>query len=300
MTGTKFSIAKKEFELFKDSSLKEILTEKSFTDVTIACNDDKQIDAHRIILSSQSLFFKRILQVNGRRDILIYLPNVSSNDMETILEYLYLGQTEIGEQELEKFIILGKMFEIKSLMDLQLNLTSEPEVAKKIKETGYEGDGLLINKSLLKRQANGKYPCDQCDYQSVVRSGVRRHQEAVHLGIKHPCNECPKEYCNSSELKCHIKSAHEGVFYQCDQCNKTFSQHKILLLHEREHQGIITKCTQCGQNFKNVTALNYHVHKLHDGLKHVCDMCDFRTNRIHRLKEHKGTIHVSTLSEKAQ
>ena len=30
MTGTKFSIAKKEFELFKDSSLKEILTEKSF------------------------------------------------------------------------------------------------------------------------------------------------------------------------------------------------------------------------------------------------------------------------------
>jgi hypothetical protein len=301
MNRTKLSVTQKDFELCKESSLKDILNEKSFTDVTLACNDDKQVDAHRIILGSQSLFFKRILKVNDRRDILVYLPNVSSDDLEPILQFIYLGQAEIGEQELEKFLMFGKMFEITGLMDLQFNPASEPDIAKKIMETGYEGDGVLINKSLLKRQPNGKYPCDQCDYQSVHKRSVRRHQDAVHLGIKHSCDECPKEYCDPYELKCHKQSAHEGVFYQCEQCNKTFPAHRTLLQHEREHQGINTKCTQCEKSFKNVTSLNYHVTKEHDGLKHVCDLCGFRTNRIFRLKEHKGTVHTtSKMTEKAQ
>ena len=297
MTGEKFSVSQKDFELCKDTLLKDALNEKCFTDVTIACNDDKQIDAHRIILSSQSLFFRRIFKVNDRRDMLIYLPTISSDDLQTMLEFLYSGQAEIGEHDLENFISVGKIFEIKGLMDLQLNSsTPEPDVIKEIMETGcgYEGDGLLINKSLLKRQPNGKYPCDQCDYQSVYRRGVRRHKEAVHLGIKHPCNECPKEYGDLYDLRMHKKAAHEGVVYQCDQCNKTYSQRKNLLQHEREHQGINTKCTQCEKSFETTMALYHHVNKEHDGLKYVCDMCEFRTNRVYRFKEHKGTVHTST------
>ena len=81
-------------------------------------------------------------------------------------------------------------------------------------------------------------------------------------------------------------------FYQCDQCNKTYSQHKNLLQHEREHQGLNTKCTQSEKSFKNATAVNYHVTKVHDGLKYVCDLCDFKTNRVYRLREHKGIAHV--------
>ena len=152
-----------------------------------------KIEAHRIILSSQSLFFMRILKVNVKQNILIYLPNVSSGELETILEFLYLGQTEIDESDLGKFINFGQIFEIKGLVDLQFNPTGEEDVAKNIKGAGYEDDGLLISKSLLKRQLNGKFSCDQCDYQSVVRGAIIRHKEAIHLGIKYSCDECPKE-----------------------------------------------------------------------------------------------------------
>ena len=294
------SVKQKDFDLCKEDSLKDMLNQKLFTDVTLACNDDKQVDAHRIILSSQSSFFRRILKVNDRRDILIYLPSVSSCELEIILEFVYSGQMEISEQDVDKFIMFGKMFEIKSLMDLEMNHASDPDFASKIIETGYEGHGLLINKSLLKRLPNGKFPCGQCDYQSVRKIGVKRHEDAVHLGIKYDCNECPKAYSNQDELKLHKKSAHEGVFYQCEQCNKTFPQHKTLLLHEREHQGIVTKCTQCEKSFNNVTALNYHINKQHEGLKYVCDLCNFKTKKIFRFKEHKGTVHTFEVSEKAE
>ena len=291
MSEKKLSIIQKDFELCRETSWKDIFKEKCFADVTLACNDDKQIDAHRIILIAQSLFFRRILKANDRRDILIYLPNISSDELEKVLEFVYSGQIEISEQELDKFIMIGKMLEIKCLMDLKLNPASNPDFSMQIVEKGFEGDAVLINKSKMKKLPNGKYPCGKCDYQSVFPRGVKRHEDAVHLGIKHGCNECSKEYSNKDELKLHTKSAHEGIFYQCEQCNKTFAQHKTLLLHEREHEGIVTKCTQCEKSFNNVTALNYHINKQHGGLKYVCDLCDFKTARKIHFKEHKGTVH---------
>ena len=245
-----------------------------------------------IILSAQSLFFNRIFKINDKRDILIYLPNISSDELKHILEYLYIGQTDISENDLVQFMIFGKLFEIKGLVDLPP--MGDPKDTKKIKEEGFEDESLLISKSLLKRQPNGKFPCDLCEYQSVFRRGVRRHQEAVHLGIKHACDECPKEYGDLNNLKINKKSAHEGVFYQCDQCNKTYSKHSTLLVQERDHQGINTDCVQCEKSFKTSMALYYHVKTQHGDSKYNCNLCDYKTNRKHGLKDHNSKIHNST------
>ena len=296
MAINKLSLAQKDFELFKDGSVKDILNEKRYTDITLACNDDKQIDAHRIILSSHSLFFRRILQQNDRRDMLLYLPNASSIELENILEFLYLGQTEVDENDFEKFLRLGKVFEIQILTDLEINCEREPGILlQAIMDSGYVGEGLVIGKSLLKRQPNGKFPCDQCDYQSVARSHVKRHKEGVHFGIKHSCDECAKEYFDLYELRIHKKSAHEGVLYQCEQCNRTFPHPKTLQTHEKEHQGSVTKCTRCEKSCTTVGSLRHHIIKHHDGLKHVCDQCEFKTKRLQSLKEHKGTVHTTSI-----
>ena len=93
MNSPNFSVAQKDFELCKESSLKDVYKDKSFTDITLACNDVKKNDSQRIILSSKSLFFMRILKANDKKDILIYLQNVSSGELATILEFVYLGQT---------------------------------------------------------------------------------------------------------------------------------------------------------------------------------------------------------------
>ena len=289
---TRFNVAQKKFELNRENTLREILNDKNFADVTLACNDGRQVNAHRIILSSQSLFFKQILEANNKNNVLLYLHEVSSDELESILEFLYLGHTEISEQCLTRFLFLGHMFQISGLVEHDINISDDKDFTKKVIESGYEGEGLLINKSVWKRQPNGKFPCDQCDFQSAERRHVQRHINTVHLGIKHACDECSKEYGDPHELKLHKKSAHEGVYYECGQCNKTFSLHRRLLQHEREHAGINTKCTQCDISFKSLNTLNYHVLKYHDGLKYVCDICGFRARKIFKLKEHKGTMHV--------
>ena len=134
MSERNLAVAQKELRLLEQSLLKDILTEKQFTDVTIACNDEKQIDAHSIILSSQSMFFRRILKVNYKRHIVIYLPTVSATEMETWLEFLYFGQTEISEQVLEQFIEVGKMFEIKNFLDIQSDPPCEPDFNRTLQQ----------------------------------------------------------------------------------------------------------------------------------------------------------------------
>ena len=147
MSSPKCSVSQKDFELFKEASLRDSFSNKSFTDVTLVCNDDKPIEAHRIILSAQSLFFSRILKFNDKRDMLIYLSHISSEEMNMILEFMYLGQAEVSEDDLEKFLNHGKVFEIKGLVEQHFNAISDPNAARNIKEDGYEDETLVISKS---------------------------------------------------------------------------------------------------------------------------------------------------------
>ena len=288
---SKCSVSEKDFELFKEASLRETFNNKSFTDVTLVCNDDNPIDAHRIILSAQSLFFNRILKVNDKRDMLIYLPNIASEQMNLILTFIYLGQAEVSENELEKFLSFGKVFEIKGLSEQHFNALDDQHVVPKIKEEGYEDGTLVIGKSLLKRLQNGKFPCDQCSFQSVTRRGVKKHQDSIHLGITHVCDECPKEYSDPSALKSHKQNAHDGISYKCDLCNKVYSNHKSLLKHEREHRGIGTSCPRCEESFRSEGKLRHHIEKQHDGVKYKCDNCDYVATRKFSLKEHINSVH---------
>ena len=46
------------------SAFSEMRDDTEFTDVTLACEDNQKIDAHRIILSTSSSFFGNILMEN--------------------------------------------------------------------------------------------------------------------------------------------------------------------------------------------------------------------------------------------
>ena len=284
-----FQISQKHYDVYKEDMLKD----KEFTDVTLATNDNKQVDAHRIILSSQSSFFNRILKENSKREILIYLPNISYEELQSLMEYIYLGQTEIGEQNLRNFLAVGKHFEVRGFEDEAINseVLDESFIAK-IEESGYKGDFLSINKPKIERQANGKFSCDQCEYESVRRNSIKRHTDAVHLGIKFQCNECQIEYSSDDQIKAHINSVHNGEFYECDQCNKKFEQPRTLHLHVKfSHEGRKTKCNECDKTFSSTSGLSYHVRKDHKGFRYPCDQCKYQAKTRSYLKIHQQAKH---------
>ena len=92
-----------------------------FTDVTLATVDNEQIEAHKVILSACSPFFRNILIRNQHQKPLIYLKDVHSTDLTLLLEYIYHGECQVANEDLRKFITLGEELEINGLIDQPKN-----------------------------------------------------------------------------------------------------------------------------------------------------------------------------------
>ena len=115
MSNEKFSLSWKEFESCTIDTFKDLLYNQDFTDVTLVCEDDKQIKAHKAVLSSCSNFFKRILKKNPHQHPLIYLRGIKHCNLQAIIQFIYLGQTEVDQEDLELFMIDAKELEIRGL-----------------------------------------------------------------------------------------------------------------------------------------------------------------------------------------
>ena len=55
------------------SSFRDLREDREFTDVTLACEDGQQVEAHKLVLVSSSPFFMELLKKNKHPHPLIYM-----------------------------------------------------------------------------------------------------------------------------------------------------------------------------------------------------------------------------------
>ena len=70
---------------------KDLYEEEKYSDVTLVCDDQTQFSAHKIVLRACSPVFKKIIDNNPIQHPLIYLRGIQSFEMESILQFMYLG-----------------------------------------------------------------------------------------------------------------------------------------------------------------------------------------------------------------
>ena len=96
--------------------LKELNSDESFADVTLVTDDKKQIKAHRNILSACSSVFKEILHINTNNNHpVIYLRGIQHSEMESILQFIYLGEAKFYEERMNEFLTVAKNLDIREL-----------------------------------------------------------------------------------------------------------------------------------------------------------------------------------------
>ena len=77
-----------------NSAFGRLRDDKELTDVTLACEDGQQMEAHKVILAASSPFFENILQRNKHPHPLIYLRGFKSVDLRAILDFLYFAKAK--------------------------------------------------------------------------------------------------------------------------------------------------------------------------------------------------------------
>ena len=95
------------------TSFQKLRNNKDFSDVTLACEDGKQLEAHKVVLASSSPFFMELLQKNKHPHPLVYMMGVKYEDLEAIIDFLYTGEANVSKENLDRFLSVAE--------DLKLN-----------------------------------------------------------------------------------------------------------------------------------------------------------------------------------
>ena len=114
MANEKFCLRWNDFEQNISVAFRELRDDKDFFDVTLAC-DDEQIEAHKVILSACSPFFRRILRKNSHAHPLLYLKGVKFNDLQSVLNFMYHGEVNVAQEELNSFLSVAEELHVKGL-----------------------------------------------------------------------------------------------------------------------------------------------------------------------------------------
>ena len=224
------------WETFSDhlpNMLREMMTEGAFTDVTLICEDKKNIKAHRNILAACSPVFKNMFEAsNYANHPIVFLKGIKSSEMESILQFIYLGETTFNQERLKNFLDASKCLEIPELGSVQndeqedISLGPDSNLSTYLTPDVQQPDG--IGKIKTEHGAQQLYDTQNLtnEHQDPLSGKINREVKR-----EHQCNDCSKVFTQPAHLRRHKKSIHEGVKHYCQLCNTGFTQPGNLTRH---------------------------------------------------------------------
>ena len=83
----------------------------STTDVTLVCDDGKEINAHKVVLCASSNFLNNAISRNENLKKLS-LKGIQHQEMKSILEFMYLGVVKVSQDKINEWIYAAKILEV--------------------------------------------------------------------------------------------------------------------------------------------------------------------------------------------
>ena len=124
-SGEKLCLQWNDFQTNLTSAFRDLREDKEFTDVTLACEDGQQVEAHKVVLISSSPFFKSLLQRNKHPHPLIYMRGLKSKDLVAMIDFLYHGEANVYQENLDSFLAIAGELQLKGLHGNQTEAMSE-------------------------------------------------------------------------------------------------------------------------------------------------------------------------------
>ena len=246
----KLCLQSNDFQENIKSAFGNLREDNDFTDVTLACEDGQQVEAHKVILAASSPFFQKLLGRNKHPHPLIYMRGMKSEDLLAIVDFLYRGEAKIQQENLESFLAIAEELQLKGLMGKTEEKVGNFEEEKKTSTFSPVGGKIPKRPSPTRNIPNdgenrtvaipGNFSGDLEELEERVKSLMEKSQNKIANGQGHvfavTCKVCGKEGL-SRNMKDHIEANHiKGIIIPCDFCEKIFRSRNGLRLHKRQHQ----------------------------------------------------------------
>jgi hypothetical protein len=95
----------------------QLLQTEAFCDVTLAC-DKGSIKAHKMVLSACSPYFQALFFDNPCQHPIIIMKDVKWHELKAIVEFMYKGEINVGQDQIGGLLKLAEMLKIRGLADV--------------------------------------------------------------------------------------------------------------------------------------------------------------------------------------
>jgi len=313
MGSEKFCLRWNEFEKNISGAFRELRDDKDFFDVTIAC-DDEQIQAHKVILSACSPFFRSVLRRNPHQHPLLYLKGVRYSDLQYVLDFMYQGEVSVAQEELNSFLAVAEDLKVKGLTQ------SQSPVRGQVKSKDVKIPQRVNEKEIFQSNINAHSPApshriiNQSSHYPTdfsVEAFNTTHEEDIQeiVPVKSEPKDlpakpmtlatAPQDHYPSSQTGCHSLAPAEDEQYipyedygQCgddqgyyysgtggqqggaEQSEGHKEQIETSILISEENGATFYKCSLCGKTTQRKDALKTHVENIHFPGSYACQYCD--------------------------
>jgi len=314
MSSEKFCLRWNDFERNISGAFQELRTDKDFFDVSLVC-EDEQIQAHKVILSACSTFFRNILRQNPHPHPLIYLKGVTFPDLQSVLNFMYHGEVNIAQEELNSFLSVAEDLRVKGLTQSQ----SVPVTDKKIETYKHkkERDNVVEPQNIKERSKMNAIHTHthhentaQEDYD--IHTVARKEQQQ---SIKSEPKDPSLTYNTVQDTMEYSVATYQGVGYedysQYDvQAQEQYSAddedvdvrtpEDLLKFVLPGDSGFV--CFYCSKVFPNKRDVRNHLESIHfpNYFTYCCELCgkefkSLNSRNIHMTRNHNKTKKVSGL-----
>jgi hypothetical protein len=245
----KFCLKWNDFQHNIVGSFSELRRDTDFSDVTLVCEED-HIEAHRIILTACSPFFSKVLKKNKHSHPMIYMRGLKAKELKAIVDFIYLGEANIYQEDLDAFLSISEELQLKGLSATQEKTTDmveehkpKPKLPKKEQKVNvYYQPQQEIEDSSQTMDCNYLVPANE--NQMTVHDNTANIKAQIDSLIEvigeraFRCAVCGKERQGRDsrrDLGRHVETHIEGLSYPCNQCGKVARSSNALMCHVYKH-----------------------------------------------------------------
>ena len=256
-----------DFQGNTEKIFKSLRSEPDFSDVTLVSKDNQHIKAHRVILSRSSPVFQSMLHSIEHTHPLIYMTGIESKYLSTLMDFIYNGEANIAEEDLQEFMNIAQELKVDGLKD--------KEQAEETKFT-----------SILK--SNEAFIFKFREFHGIKENQNQQIQEPEELTL-------PLKV--ETDIDSIVIQKEDYIKEECilisDKCKIHDLNERVSSMIEINSQGF--NCTVCGLDLvkQRRSLLVNHIETKHMNLSFPCVQCQSSKSFNSRkgLSKHRGSQH---------
>lgn len=275
-------------------SYKSLREERDFIDITLVSDDEMKFEAHKVVLSASSPFFRNILRGASKNvNTIIFLSGVRSSDLQLVMDFVYNGEVKLHQENIPSFLEATSKLKISGLSE-QVPESEEPiqNMFDKSDNTNIQDfitchkleNELLLN-AYIDTSIENMGMSDDVDSKNTIASEGKWETSGPQKFQQEDDKPVLSQQDSNRKVVNQFPPA-EIVYDFKGNTNIELLEAKITEIAQKL-EGKRYGCRVCGRSSRDRSGISAHIETHFEGLSFTCELCEKEFKSREAIRKHK-------------